>query len=307
MAFPDYQSTMLPLLRLASDGKEHVRRDAISALADEFKLSQEERTELLPSGRQAIFHNRVGWAVTYLSKAKVLIRTGRGKFQITDRGTDLLKKHPDRIDVEVLSQFSEFVEFRNSSLKSESDNSLNQTTTESVEDPLDPEETLEASYHKLRYALVQEILERILSCSPAFFETLVIDLLVAMGYGGSRKDAGKAIGRTGDDGIDGIIKEDKLGMDIIYVQAKRWQSSVGRPVVQAFAGSLEGYRARKGVLITTSQFSSDAKEYINRIGKRIVLIDGEHLANLMLDHGVGVTEVNRYSIKKIDFDYFDEV
>lgn len=223
--------------------------------------------------------------------------TGRGEFQITDAGLDVLSQSPPEINIRYLEQFPEFIEFRS---RSEQDD-------EQADEPdQTPEEVLESSYQRLRNELAQDLLERIMDCSPKFFENLVVDLLVAMGYGGSRRDAGQAIGRSGDEGIDGIIKEDRLGLDVVYIQAKRWEGTVGRPVVQAFAGSLEGYRARKGVLITTSRFSQDAIDYVQRIEKRIVLIDGEQLTQLMIDHGIGATEVASYAVKRVDIDYFGE-
>ena len=302
MAIPDYQSIMLPLLKCVSDGKEHSFREAIDQLADSFGLTPEERKELLPSGQQALFDNRVGWARTYLKKAGLLESTAWGKFCITKRGLEVLKSKPTHIDVKFLRQFPEFVEFQRPTRKQYPD----KTVIVEEEKPDTPEEMLESSYQSLWRTLSQDLLERIKMCSPRFFEKLVVDLLVAMGYGGTRKDAGEAVGRAGDGGIDGIIKEDKLGFDVVYVQAKRWEGTVGRPIVQAFAGSLEGLKARKGVLITTSQFSPDAKEYVNRIEKKIVLIDGEQLAQLMIEHGIGTTQVATYDIKKVDLDYFDE-
>jgi restriction system protein len=289
---------MLPLLKLVNDQQEHSINDLIEALAVQFQLSEDERKEMLPSGQQARFDNRVGWARTDLKMAALLESTGRGKVRITPRGLEVLKSNPVEITRKLLRQFPEYETYfsRQENKQDEKGEEPKQT----------PEETLESSYQSLRRDLAQEILERIKQCSPRFFEKLVVDLLVSMGYGGSRKDAGEAVGRSGDDGIDGIIKEDKLGLDVVYIQAKRWGGTVGRPVVQAFAGSLEGHRARKGVLITTSNFSQDAKEYVTRIEKKIVLIDGEQLAQLMMDHGVGVTEVVTYTIKKADLDYFDE-
>jgi restriction system protein len=202
------------------------------------------------------------------------------------------------IDRKFLEQFPEFVQFQSRSSHSEEQTAIQEEPTHT------PEEILEASYQNLRNDLSQELIDRVMQCSPRFFEKLVVDLLVAMGYGGSRKDAGQAIGQTGDGGVDGIIKEDRLGLDIVFIQAKRWESTVGRPVVQAFAGSLEGFRARKGVLLTTSTFTKDARDYVERIEKKIVLIDGEQLAQLMIDYGIGVTEVATYSVKKADLDYF---
>ncbi len=301
MAVPEYHRLMLPLLRIASDGKEHNLSEAIELLAKEFNLSEADRNEILPSGRQSKFDNRVGWARTYLKKAVLLESTGRAKFKITSRGVEVLKSNPPLIDSRFLMQFPEFVEFKTIPVQDEAE-----PHEELAQQEQTPEELLETSYQSLRRNLAQDLLERAKRCSPRFFEQLVVDLLVAMGYGGSRADAGQAVGRSGDGGIDGIIKEDKLGLDFVYVQAKRWEGTVGRPVVQGFAGSLEGVRARKGVLITTSQFSQEAKDYASKIEKRIVLIDGDRLAQLMIEYGVGVTEVAAYHVKKPDLDYFGD-
>jgi len=299
MTIPDYQSLMLPLLRFIGDGQEHSIRDAIEFLAQQFELSEDERQELLPSG-SVKFNNRVAWSRTYLKKAGLLDSPIRGKLIITQRGTEVLESNPTNIDNTYLMQFPEFQEFKGMSRQ---EIHLND---EDEEPDQTPEEILEASYQTLKNELAYELLDRIMKCSPKFFERLVVDLLVSMGYGGSRKDAGQAVGQSGDGGIDGIIKEDKLGLDAVYVQAKRWEGTVGRPTVQAFAGSLEGQRAKKGVMITTSQFSQEAKDYVKVIEKRIVLIDGEQLAQLMIDHNVGVNEVVTYTVKKVDFDYFED-
>jgi restriction system protein len=300
MPIPDYQSLMLPLLKLVRDRQEHAFGEIIEALAKEVRLTEAERKEILPSGIQAKFDNRVGWARTYMKKAGRLESTGRGRFRITDRGLQILNSNTPEINVKFLRQFPEFLDFQKSSRQE------NKNDEKDEEPSQTPEESLESSYQNLRRELAQELLERIKNSSSKFFEKLVVDLLVAMGYGGSRKDAGQAVGQSGDDGIDGIIKEDKLGLDVVYIQAKKWEATVGRPIVQAFAGSLEGQRARKGVLITTSQFSQEAKEYVNRIEKKIVLIEGEQLAQLMIDHGIGVNEIAKYTVKKFDLDYFDE-
>ncbi len=300
MAVPDFQSLMLPILKIASDGQEHTGGEVVDLLALQFRLTNDERRELLPSGRQARFDNRVAWARAHLKQAGLLENTGRGKFCITKRGLEILQGTPANLNIKFLMQFSEYAESRAASRKSnrhaEEGEGLGQT----------PEEILESSYQTLRRDLADELLERVKNSSPKFFEGLVVDLLLAMGYGGSRADAGQAVGRSSDGGIDGIIKEDKLGLDVVYIQAKRWEGTVGRPIVQAFAGSLEGQRARKGVLITTSQFSQDARDYVTRIEKKIVLIDGEQLAQLMIDHCIGVAEVASYIVKKADLDYFDE-
>ncbi len=299
MGIPDYQSIMLPLLEFASDEKEHTLHEAIEALAVKFGLTDKERKELLPSGVQTTFDNRVGWARTYMKKAGLLEYPRRGFFRITPRGLEVLNKKPSRIDVLLLKQFQEFRDFQ--SLSREQDSEPSQTIGVGT-----PEETFEAAYQKLRQDLASEIIQTLKNCSPTFFERLVVDVLVKMGYGGTRQDAGKAVGRSGDDGIDGIIKEDRLGLDIIYIQAKRWEGVVGRPEVQKFSGALQGHRANKGIFITTSFFSKEAEEYVSRINSKIVLIDGETLAQLMIDHNVGVSSVASYEIKKIDSDYYTE-
>lgn len=228
------------------------------------------------------------------------MRTGRGKFCITPRGSEVLRSKLSSINVAYLSQFPEFRQFQDPASQANS-----QVGSVEPDDAVQtPEETLESSYQNLRSKTAQDLLERVMACSPRFFEQLVVDLLVAMGYGGSRKDAGQAVGQSGDGGVDGIIKEDRLGLDVVHIQAKRWKDTVGRPTVQAFAGSLEGYRARKRVLITTSQFSQEAKSYVTNIEKKIVLIDGEQLTQLMLDYGIGVSEIATYTVKQIDLDYF---
>lgn len=298
MAIPDYQSMMLPLLKFASDGQDHSLRDTIEALADHFRLNEEERKELLPSGRQPVFDNRVSWARTYLTKAGLLAKTRRGYYRITPRGEQVLREQPQKINNAYLKRFPEFVEFQSRARSEES---------ESVEDnneTVTPEEAIESAYQKLRQELAAELLNLIKERPPEFFERLVIDLLVSMGYGGSRKDAGQAIGRSGDDGIDGIIKEDRLGLDIIYVQAKRWEHVVGRPEIQKFAGALQGQRAKKGIFITTSTFTQEAREYAERIESKIVLMDGQTLAQLMIDHNVGVAVAATYVLKRVDSDYF---
>jgi restriction system protein len=303
MAIPDFQMILLPLMQLTADGKEHSTSEAIDRLAAVFHLSEEERRELLPSGRQAKFDNRVGWARTHLSKAGLLERTGYGKFRIADRGRDVLRQQPDAINMKLLEQFPEFVAFRTSSAQQKKHG---RDEPEPVLYEQTPEETLEAGYQTLRQQLAQELLQRVRASSPKFFERLVVDLLVNMGYGGSRRDAGEAVGQSSDGGVDGLIKEDKLGLDVVYIQAKRWEGTVGRPQVQGFAGSLEGFKATKGVMITTSKFSADAYDYVGRIGKKIVLIDGEQLGQFMVDYSVGVTDVATYVVKRVDVDYFED-
>ena len=303
MAIPDFQSLMLPVLQLAQDQREHSLQEAIESLAKRFNLSDDERNELLPSGRQAIFDNRVGWARTYLKKALLLHSPKRSYFQISERGLAVLKQSPPFINIKFLGQFPEFVEFKDRSNKS-GDNLI----TEPVEDVLQsPGEEFELAYQRIRIALATELLQTIKTCSPAFFERLVVDLLVKMGYGGTRKDAGQAIGKSGDGGIDGIIKEDRLGLDIVYIQAKRWDETlISRPEIQKFAGALQGQRAKKGIFITTSKFTQSAHDYAGFIDSKIVLIDGETLAQLMIDYNVGVNVVATYELKRMDSDYFAE-
>jgi restriction system protein len=301
MPIPDYQSIMLPLLKFASDRLEHSLRETIEALADKFGLTDEERSELLPSGQQAVFDNRVGWARTYMKKAGLLETTRRGYYKITERGQEVLRKNPAKIDAAFLRQFPEFVEFQRPK-KERADGTEDQEGNETQT----PEEAIETAYQRVRQGLAVELLQTIKDHSPAFFERLVIDLLVKMGYGGTRKDAGQAIGRSGDGGIDGIIKEDRLGLDIVYIQAKRWEGVIGSPEIHKFAGALQGQRARKGVFITTSAFSQAALDYVSRIDSKIVLIDGDMLAQLMIDYNIGVAPIAAYELKRIDSDYFTE-
>lgn len=301
---PDYQSLMLPLMKLVSDGQEHKYRDLIEKLAFEFLVTDEERKELLASGNQAIFDNRVGWAKTYLKKAGLLDSPKRATFVITDLGKQTLNKKPDRIDAKYLKQFPTFLEFINASRNE------NETDEITAVEPSQqtPEESLDKAYQRIRKSLASELLNKVVDLSPAFFERLVVELLVKMGYGGSIKDAGKAMGKSGDEGIDGTIKEDKLGLDIIYIQAKRWRPGnvVGRPELQKFVGALAGQGAKKGIFITTSNFTKEALEYTPRNETKIVLIDGEQLAQQMIDYNLGCTTQQTYELKKIDSDYFGE-
>mgnify|MGYP005843303953 CR=1 FL=1 len=300
MPVPDYQSFMLPLMEIAVDGQVHRIHDAIEFLAELYGLSDEDRREMLPSGKQTLLYNRVGWARTYLEKAGLLHKPGRAQFQITPRGLEIMRSNPKAINTAYLRQFSEFQEFQTTSNTPQP----RQKPTVSLAEDQTPEDALESGYRTLRQTLAGELLDRIKASLPAFFEQLVVDLLVAMGYGGSRADAGQAVGRGGDGGIDGIIKEDRLGLDVIYIQAKRWENTVGRPQIQEFVGSLEGQRASKGIFITTSDFSQQARDYVRNIGKKIILIDGAQLTEYMIDFGVGVSEKAVYVIKRIDEDYF---
>ncbi|MCU0225871.1 MAG: restriction endonuclease [Acidobacteria bacterium] len=302
MAIPDYQTVMLPLLRFLKDGREHNIGQVVDALSDEFNLSPEERQQLLASGQQTVILNRAGWARTYLKKAGLIESVRRGYFRITERGKSVLASKPERIDVKYLERFPEFKAFRELRHDRPGDAPLPGT----IGSDATPEEALDAAYGRLRLTLEADLLDQVKTASPTFFERLVVELLVRMGYGGTLRDAGQAVGKSGDGGIDGIIKEDRLGLDAIYIQAKRWDSTVGRPEIQKFAGALQGHRARKGVFITTSSFSADALDFASRIDSKIVLIDGAALAKHMIDHNVGVSVARSYEVKRIDSDYFSE-
>lgn len=301
MAIPAFQDLMLPLLTFVSDSKEHTPREKVEALAEEFSLSEADRQEMLPSGRQATFDNRVAWAKAHMKMAGLLSSPKRGVFRITDRGKDVVNQAPLRIDIKFLKQFPEYEESR--SKKKEVDDLSDELEEKTGRTP---EESMEVAHRRIKNDLENEILLTIKNCSPRFFEQLVVELIVKMGYDGSRQDAGRAVGKSADGGIDGIIKEDKLGLDNVYIQAKRWENSVSRPEIQKFAGALQGHRARKGIFITTSSFTKGAREYVSGIESKIVLIDGDDLAELMIDFDVGVSTVASYNVKKIDMDYFTE-
>lgn len=302
MAIPDFQSLMLPMLKFLSDGQEHTTKETLEYLADASNLTEEQRQEMLPSRKQTVFYNRVTWAKAHLKMAALIENLKRGSFKISQNGLEILKQSPSSITLKFLRQIPEYIEAADG-WKSNSPNT-DETESEVTEEKT-PEEVLEAGYLSIRRTLAQDLLSKIKTCSPLFFENLVVELLVKMGYGGSLKDAGKAIGRSGDEGIDGIIKEDKLGLDAIYVQAKRWEGSIGRPEIQKFVGALAGQGAKKGIFITTSRYTPDAASYVPRNETKIVLIDGELLAQLMIDYNLGVTTQITYEIKKIDADYFD--
>lgn len=307
MSLPKYHELMLPLLQLASDQQTHNLRAVHDQLARQFGLTDPELRALLPSGKQSIFLNRVGWAKTYLTKAGLLQSAGRGQFNITPRGQQVLSQAPTAITPQFLKQFDEFLAFHKDPHQIKPEQALEAPQPETVAEDITPEEQLEMIVDRLKNQLAEQLLEQVKRCSPFFFEQLVVDLLVAMGYGGTHLDAGRALQKSHDEGIDGIIKEDRLGLDVIYVQAKRWEGTVGRPQVQAFAGSLEGFRARKGILLTTSDFSKQALEYVQRIEKKIILIDGQMLTRLMIECNIGVSEEAQYTLKKIDMDYFEQI
>jgi restriction system protein len=302
MPVPDFQHLMLPYMTLIRDGDDHSIKEMMAHLASQFSLTEDDLTELIPSKKQTRFYNRVTWAGSHLRQAKLVENVGRGLFRITARGQELLSRNPDHIDINVLNAFPEYQEFRQRRRVAE-----DTSEPDRIEENLrTPDELLAESYQNIRDALASEILEKVKTCSPAFFERLVVETIVAMGYGGTLQDAGKAVGKSNDGGIDGIIKEDRLGLDLIYLQAKKWESTVGRPELQAFAGALLGRQANKGVFITTSNFSSGAREFVKSIASNIILIDGEELAELMVDFNVGVNVEARYEIKRIDSDYFVE-
>jgi restriction system protein len=299
---PDYQTVMLPLLKVVSDGMEYKLSDVVEILAKKFNLTKEERAELLPSGQTFVFGSRVGWARTYLKKSGLLDAPKRGTIIITQRGKDVLKEKPIDLNVKYLKRFPEFLEFQ-SSKKEEHDL---ETSTEEIKQKQTPEELIATGYQTIRKSLEQEILGKLKSVHPAKFEDIVVKLLVKMGYGGSIAEAGKATRYTNDEGIDGIIKEDKLGLDVIYIQAKRWDGVVGRPELHKFVGALAGQGAKKGIFITTSSFTKEAELYTPRNETKIVLIDGQKLAQYMIDYNLGVFTKDTFEIKELNSDFFEE-
>lgn len=301
MTVPKYHEFMLPMLKELKEGSSKSMQEIRDSLADYFNLSEEEQKDLLPSGNQSIFDNRVGWARTYLKKAGLVDSPKRSFVVITDRGREVLAENPDEITSNYLKKFDEFLDFQNLSNKKEEE-------AEEVTSEQTPSEQFESAYKKLKSGLKTELLDTIMDCSPFFFERLVVDLLINLGYGGSKKEAGEAFATTGDEGIDGIIKEDKLGLDLIYIQAKRWKkdSCVGRPEIQKFAGALQGKRAKKGIFITTSYYSNEAREFVKALDSKIILIDGDSLAEYMIESNTGVSVESKYELKKIDSDYFSE-
>jgi restriction system protein len=306
MPIPSYQTLMLPLLRLMSQGERRVS-DCFVPLADEFNLSEAEREEILPSGRQKYFENRVHWARSYLGQAMLTRQVSHGVHVITERGESLLAESPDNISRQMLiNRYSEFRDWcdRSKTPKNNKVETVAQPIAEDLDD-MAPVERIEQAYAELEADLRASLLENVLQLSPGDFERLIVELLVKMGYGGNVKEAGNAIGRSGDGGIDGIIKEDTLGLDIIYLQAKLYSDTkIGEPDIRDFAGSLDGVQATKGVFVTTTDFSNPARQYVDRIPKRIILINGQELAELMIEHGVGVRSQDTYVLKKIDEEYF---
>lgn len=305
MAMPTYEDIMLPFLQTLADGKMHTLKELHVLLADYFKLTEEERQQMLPSGSQLMFYNRLGWARTHLKKSLLLNSLGSGQFQISERGKELLAENPEKITNTTLMKYPEFIAFWRPGL-SGGTGPTKETDMGTCTPPKTPRELIHDCYEDLRAALADDLLQLIFSKAPAFFEKLVLDLLVKMGYGGSREDAAHVVGKSGDEGIDGIIKEDRLGLDVIYIQAKRWKNTVGSPEIQGFIGALQLKGAHKGIFITTSSFTPAAKEIARKIGNRIVLIDGMQLAQLMIDFNVGVSVETNYEVKRVDQDYFPE-
>ncbi|MCY7352048.1 MAG: restriction endonuclease [Cytophagaceae bacterium] len=304
---PDFQTVMLPILEILSDRQEHSIKELVDAVATQFGLTEDEREALLESGSQPIITNRVSWAKTYLLKAGLINSPKRGTFLISPEGLKVLTSKPDKVNIRYLRNFTAFQEWQSTSKPRKYEEKAASDDTEELEVLKTPQELLELSQAKLREELAFEVLDKVKSCSPAFFERLVVDLLLKMGYGGSRKDAGQVLGKTGDGGIDGIISEDKLGLDVIYIQAKRWNGQVPVSEVRDFAGSLLAKRSNKGVFITTSNFPQTAFDFVKSTGQRIVLMDGKQLAELMIEHNVGVSIREVYELKRVDSDYFEEI
>lgn len=308
MPVPGYQEFMLPMLTLASDGEEHTVTEAMETLAISMGISDTDREQMLPSGTQTQYRNRVQWASYYLYRSGLFERVARGRFRITARGRDVLRQNPKRIDNAFLSQFEEFRAFVNTKRPkshSDGDSAGKRQSTEEAEDT--PDERLDAAYKELRETLADDLLERVRQSTPKFFEQLVVDVLKAMGYGGPHASRAQVVGKSGDGGIDGVIPEDRLGLDMVYVQAKKWENPVGPDEIRKFVGSLGERRAHKGVFITSGAYTRGARDAAERANAKVVLIDGEQLVELMIDHGVGVADHNTYRIRKLDTDYFEGV
>lgn len=293
---------MLPVLQLASEQDSIHKNQYDDIVADRLALTPEDKSELLPSGKQTTYQNRIGWAITFLAKAGLLNRPARATMSITPLGRELLAENPSRVDNKLLSRYESFRKFRAGS----PDGGKKKVPTENDTDEASPLEQLEQAHERLRQSLASDLLDSMKQMAPSAFEQLVVDVLVAMGYGGTISDAGQAIGRSGDGGIDGVIKEDRLGLDFIYVQAKRWENTIQRPQLQGFAGALLGRNAQRGVFITTSDFSKGAIEFAKSLPTNIVLVDGQELAELMIDYGVGVIDEQTYCVKRVDPEYFGE-
>jgi restriction system protein len=305
MAVPDYQSLMLPVLMASTAGEVRIG-DAVDRLAELLNLTPDDRAQLLPSGKQTLFGNRVHWAKTYLSKAGLLESTRRGHFKITERGQQVIASHPPRIDNDFLNQFAEFRQFKEKSA-SDAAQGAQPIGPALVSRTETPDEIMRVAHKQVETSLGQDLLDRVRAAPPAFFERLIVNLLLSMGYGGSAVDAGRALGRSGDDGVDGVIDQDALGLDRVYIQAKRYAegNNIGAGAIRDFFGSLDRHKATKGLFVTTSTFSPSARETAEFLSKRIVLIDGEHLSKLMIRYNVGCRIEEVLHIKKVDEDFFE--
>lgn len=304
MAILGFQEFMLPILKSFADNQEHSLKETTIFVEEYFQLTEEEKQALVPSGVQRIVYNRTTWAMTYLRKAVLVKTVKRGRNIITERGLELLESPPDCLNMRYLAD--NYPEYSQNKEEIVEQNIISEA--KDIHD-FSPEEIIDSNFEIIQSSLSSELLELILQNSPTYFEKLVIDLLVGMGYGGNRKEAGQAVGKSGDEGIDGVINEDRLGLDNIYVQAKRWaiDNTVGRPEIQKFVGALAGKQASKGIFITTSSFSSEARSYVQSLQPKVILIDGRELTQFMIEYDVGVSTYNTYVIKKIDTDYFEEV
>jgi restriction system protein len=300
MALPGFQDLMLPLLIECSDGKEHNGKELTEKLSDRLHLSREDRESRFNNTRQTKFANTVTWAQSHLKAAKLLKNSGARSFCITDTGLAIIKQSPDKIDINFLRALPDYIE----ALKGSKENHKVELRQENISTT--PQEMIENGFQQIKGNLAEELIQQVKNCSPSFFESIVVDLLLKMGYGGTFEDAGKALGRSGDEGIDGIVKGDRLGFDTIYIQAKRWENPVGRPEIQKFVGALHGKHAKKGLFITTSRFTSDSTDYVKNLDVKVILIDGKTLADLMVDYSLGLAIEKSYNIYRIDTDYFQE-
>jgi restriction system protein len=313
MPIPKYDEIMLPLLKVLSDGQSHTKRELTEKMADHFRLTPEEREQMLPSTRATYIKHRTGWAAFGLRKAGLATNPVEGTLVITDEGRKFLATNPSgRLTRPVLMQFEPYRQFvaelkeRGTAAAKKIGASAQVAPESGSDDDTTPEERIESAFAELRETLITELRAKLGDVDPFRFEQVVLDLLVKMGYGGSRKEAAAVTQKVGDEGIDGVINEDRLGLDVIYIQAKRWKANVGRPEIQSFVGALAGKKANKGIFITTSSFHDNASEYAAGLHNKVILIDGRRLAELMIEHGIGVAEEHAYSVKKIDSDYFDE-
>jgi restriction system protein len=302
MPIPDFQTLMLPFLKMANDKREYSSNDFLEPLAEMYNVTEEEKAQMLASGSQRIFHNRVHWAKAYLKMAGLIENTRRGYFRITDRGLNTLAENPQIINIKYLKRFPDFQIAKET--KKDTVTAPEFASEEIINTT--PQEQIDQAIETINNSLGQDLLQKIKNCSWQFFEKLVIDLLLKMGYGGSKSEAAELIGKTGDEGIDGIIKEDRLGLDVIYIQAKKWDSTIGRPEIQKFVGALAGQGAKKGVFITTSKFSFDATAYLPKNETKVILIDGQRLVQLMIEFELGVSVKEVFKIKITDDDYFTE-